>query len=234
MEFVDQDETAAQMFMSGFIDTLGPKNLSARMASTAEEYKQIYKRGITDWSGVRPALRRRLVGTVNRAKHRLNALGYRALADMTWRFACTTGRNSENGWPHTIGDVILMPVKSLENRPDAELLRLVVHEAVHVAQRQDPLGARRVVSSMGFEPASANTRRLVLSLGEARKNPDTDGTLYERNGVVCHPVFKGHVSTLSDVAYLPHKRHKGFEWAHNPEHPYEIMAEMISDQAASA
>nr|WRJ69989.1 hypothetical protein TetV2_00544 [Oceanusvirus sp.] len=229
MDFVDPDEAAQQMYSSGFIDALGRKNLRARAAETREEYKELYKSGLADWYAVPVELRQRLVGITGVAKRRLKEAGYHSLADMEWRYACSVGRKTENGWPHTTGDVIVMPLTALDRRGDEDLIRLVVHEAVHVAQRKDPVGTEGLVRGLGFARATASAERKIASLGESRANPDTDGVLYERDETICHPVFHGNVSNLSDIRYLPDQVHDGLEWVDNPEHPYEIMAELVAD-----
>ena len=232
MDLVDPDEAARQMLESGFIASLGPKNLRARGAESKEQYEYLYRFGLADWLAVPVGLRRRLAEATLVCKRRLRDAGFRALADMRWRYACGVGRKAENGWPHTTGDVIVLPLSALETRGDEDLIRLLAHEAVHVAQRKDPVGAIDLAERLGFRKADENTARRVAALGEARQNPDTDGALYERLGRICQPVFAGAAVTLNQVRYLPDQSHLGLERIANPEHPHEIVAEIIADAIA--
>ncbi|AUF82568.1 hypothetical protein TetV_486 [Tetraselmis virus 1] len=231
MDFVDQDEAAQIMYSSGFIDGLGELNLKARGALSKQEYKRNYKTGLADWLAVPVEDRQRLIGAVTVAKARAGEKGYTSLSKMQWRFGCSTGKKTENGWPHTIGDVIIIPMSALERRTDKELVKLLVHEAVHVAQRKDPEGAEKFITEqLGFSLATDATKKYVRTLGEIRQNPDVNNKLYEKDGVICLPVFYGNVTSLADVKYKPFEQFNDMKWVNNPEHPYEIMAELISNK----
>lgn len=214
---------------------MGPKNLRARGVETRNDYKRAYLSGLHDWGDVPAPIRQRAVRLMRRAKSDCARRGFDALAAMKWRMVLS-GQKAENGWAHTVGDVMVIPAKALEARPDGDLVRLFVHEAVHVAQRRDPRGALALVSDKwGFEPVSDREAERIGALGEARVNPDTDGKIYALGGRVCHPVFEGVPSTLADVRPRPDRYHpKYLGRADNHEHPFEIMAELVAQEVVPA
>lgn len=230
IDLAGPDETARMFNESGLADRMGPKNLRARSVETRDEYRRAYRRGLYDWNDVPPPVRQRAVRLMDEARRRCREAGFDALGGMRWRMTLSMPP-AENGWPHTVGDVMVIPLRALETRADGDLVRLFVHEAVHVAQRKDPEGALElVVGKWGFEPLSPDeTARRVGGLGEARVNPDTDGRVYALQGRVCHPVFHGTPSSLADVRLLPDSHHPRFlRGADNHEHPFEIMAELVA------
>eukprot|EP00873_Tetraselmis_striata_P033883 jgi/Tetstr1/454147/TSEL_041066.t1 len=214
---------------------MGSKNLRARGARTRDEYRRQYFEGLYDWGAVPDEVRQRAVRLAGVARARCRRAGFLALAEMRWRMTLS-GRGAENGWAHTVGDVMVIPLRALESRADGDVVQLFIHEAVHVAQRKDVQGAMRLVTgAWGFVPAAEEDLAAVRSMGESRVNPDTDGIVYELDGRVCHPVFHGTPTTLADIKLRPHAHHPRFLGrADNHEHPFEIMAELVAAEAASA
>ena len=232
VELVGPATAALQLLQAGtpgFLSRMGPKNLRARGAATVEDYVRIYRAGVLDWSEVPHASGRALSVAVE-AKAACRSAGMPGLAGMPWRLACSArGRTVENGYAHTVGDVVVLPLEQIEKLSRRDLISLMIHESVHVAQRMDPERARLTVARMwGFVPASPDTL-LRLRVPEVRANPDTDAEIYERAGVVCQPVFTPDPRSLADIRLMPHQKHAGLEWVHNPEHPFEVMAEYVAD-----
>lgn len=231
IELVSPVETSKIFIQSGLITRMGPKNLRARGVETQDEYREAYRHGLLGWDEVSGPIRQRAVRLMMQAKRRCTRSGFGSLGAMKWRITLS-GRRAENGWAHTVGDVMVIPAKALESRADGDLMRLFVHEAVHVAQRKDPRGALELVSGKwGFAPVSDEDLARVRALGEARVNPDTDGEVYELGGRICHPVFTGIPSTLADVRLKPDTHHPAYlRRADNHEHPFEIMAELVAQE----
>lgn len=229
VELVSPVETSMIFNKSGLVSKMGPKNLKARGVKTKNEYKEAYKNGLLDWNEVSGHIRKRVIRLMLQAKHHCKRSGFDSLGEMKWRVTLS-GRRVENGWAHTVGDVMIIPAQALESRPDGDLMRLFVHEAVHVAQRKDHQGALKLVSGQwGFAPISDKDMLRIRNLGEARVNPDTDGEIYELDGRICHPVFTGTPSTLADVQLKPETHHVAYlKHVKNHEHPFEIMAELVA------
>jgi hypothetical protein len=231
VELVPPDVTHAAFLRAGLTERMGKSNLRARGVRTREEYDRAYMSGLYDWSDVPEVLRKRAVRIMDLARRRCVDAGFVALGEMPWKMTASSS-GAENGWPHTVGDVMVIPMRALETRGDMDLMRLFVHEAVHVAQRKDPDGAWGLIGEKwNFAELSAEEADEIRVLGEERINPDTDGRIYRLEGRVCHPVFRGTPSTLADITLVPHSHHPRFlSSAHNHEHPYEIMAELVADE----
>lgn len=214
---------------SGLVERMGIDNLRARGAETRGDYERLYREGLYEWESVPKPIRQRAVRLIDEARQMCRDAGFLALGGMQWRIVLSD-RRAENGWAHTVGDVMVIPLRALEKRPDGDVMRLLVHEAVHVAQRKDPEGAiGLVVGKWGFDPLRPDEEAAVGRLGESRVNPDTDGRVYSLDGRVCHPVFHGSPSSLADVKLLPDSHHPRFlKTAENHEHPFEIMAELVA------
>lgn len=228
-DLVSPAEAARAFEASGLLRLMGPKNLTARGASSAREYAEQYRRGLIAWESVSEDAKRNAHEAVAEAKRACAAADYRGLARMPWRI-CPSDATVENGYPHTVGDVMIIPLERIR-RGGESLAKLLVHEAVHVAQRRDPEGAYGlVVDKWGFRALSRDETARVTQLGEARVNPDTDGRIYRLGTEICHPVFTEDPESLADIELRPSAGHARFRGAaQNHEHPFEIMAETVAE-----
>lgn len=230
-EFVPPAAVSSIFAGSGLPELMGPKNLKARGVTSAKEYVEKYSLGLVDWQRVSPDAMRRVHSATVRAKRACMNAGYVALSRMRWRF-CLCDASVENGYPHTIGDVIIIPLLKVQRRlSDGDLEKLFVHEAVHVAQRRDPEGAYDlVIGEWGFRELTIEEAERVYGLGEARVNPDTDQKIYRLGSDICHPVFVSDPESLADIELLPSPSHPIFSRSvRNHEHPFEIMAETVAN-----
>ena len=107
-----------------------------------------------------------------------------------WRVAVLEDR-AEGGWPHTHGDVVCLPRKTVRKlltagrRESDEVVETLVHEWVHVVQRARPDLARAVVvDAWGMTPRPlADVVKNSQSVAHrVRSNPDLDGNVYARPG----------------------------------------------------
>jgi hypothetical protein len=231
-DLVSPDEAARAFEASGLLERMGPKNLKARGATSARGYAEQYRRGLIAWESVSEEEKASAREAVAEAKKACAAAEYFGLARMPWRI-CPSDATVENGYPHTVGDVLIIPLERIR-RGGESLAKLLVHEAVHVAQRRDPEGAYGlVVDKWGFRALTRDETSRVAQLGEARVNPDTDGRVYRLGNEICYPVFTNDPESLADIELRPSAGHARFRGvAQNHEHPFEIMAETIADSAA--
>lgn len=102
---------------------------------------------------------------------------YPNLRDIPWTFVKV--RDLENNYPHTIGNMIVLNNFTMA-RPDQDLIKLFIHEKIHVFQRLENLATRQLVTSLHFKSLSPN-ERLGLpqeARDNLRANPDLDGHIY--------------------------------------------------------
>lgn len=200
-----------------FIEKLDEANLRARGVRSHGEYFERYEEFVVEFSSKEKVRIERLVVI---AKHKCRRAGMSHLLDVNWRFAKCDDR-LENGYPHTIGGIIMLPKKVLVY-DDARLIKLLVHEVTHVHQRAYPEFASRQARALGFVPVRTweNHRESL------RANPDTNNMVYSRDGAECNPVLHQDARSLSEVSLKPYRAYPGFARIHNPEHVFEIVAEL--------
>lgn len=207
--------------------TLGWLNLKARNAISVDDYARKYEGGLLHPSEIPEHTRVIIRQAVSESSKRCKQAGLVSLGKMQWNLA-VSGKSCENGWAHTLGDIMIIPEHLFSNGVTESLKRTLVHEAVHVAQRRDPVFADRYSEEeLGFVKESEAAVRRIAGLGEHRFNPDTDGELWSRSGRIVHPILREDCEGLGDVYHVPNKTH-GFAKIKNHEHPYEIMAESLA------
>jgi len=141
---------------------------------------------------------------------------------LPWVFARVTGAYYEGGLPHTRRDAIFLTDGAM-SRSLKELTELVVHERIHVLQRQFPKETRTLLEEIGFKHVGKKSDYLC-----ARANPDIDDNVYShpqmREGkpwVACYT--SDHPTSIQDVT-------NGDEF----EHPFEYMAYTVSRRVGTS
>lgn len=110
-----------------------------------------------------------------------------------WRVAVVDGV-VEGGFPHTVHDVIVLPLAVLGAKTVDDLASLLTHEATHVFQRMRPKRAAAILErDFGFVPAGpSDAVPLTYEIrGTVRLNPDTDALRWastKRGGETLLPV----------------------------------------------
>lgn len=132
-----------------------------------------------------------------------------------WNFGCIRGYLFENGYPHTRGDTLIIPAHYIAELDDDALMRLCIHEKIHVLQRKYPEKTAEMISSGGFR----KVRKCEVADG-IRANPDTDGWIYaDSTGKLLEAKYLAGAVQLNDVSC-----------AQENEHPFEYFAIKISDE----
>ena len=200
-----------------FIEKLNDANLRARGVWSLAEYLERYERLLMDFT---PSEKNRIVHMCDIARSRCRTAGLMHLLDVNWRFA-KCSNHLENGYPHTVGGVIILPEHAMRYGDD-RLVRLIVHEVTHVHQRTYPDFASRQVFSLGFEPVRtwANHRESL------RANPDTNNLIYAMDRVEVNPILHRDARSLTECHLGPCTGYPGLGHVRNPEHPFEIIAEL--------
>lgn len=201
-----------------FIEKLDEANLRARGVRSHGEYFERYEEFVLEFTRTEKSRIHRLALI---AKYKCRRQGMSHLLDVNWWFAKCDDR-LENGYPHTIGGIIVLP-KRVMQYDDSRLIKLMVHEATHVHQRAYPEFAARQVRALGFVPVRTweNHRESL------RANPDTNNMIYANaDGMECNPVLHQDARSLSEVSLKPYRTYPGFTHIQNPEHVFEIIAEL--------
>lgn len=137
------------------------------------------------------------------------------LSTVPWKIAVVSGKEYENGYPHTRGEVIFIPNTLILS---SELEKTLLHEKVHLYQRAYPQEIDTWIRSRGF--ARWKTR---VSEALSRANPDLDAWIY------VDPATQKPMAALynsEEPASISDVKLTNFSF----EHPYEMMAYEIADK----
>ena len=204
-----------------FIEKLDSANLRARGVFSRGEYLEKYEGSLREFT---PLEKKRVARICELSKNRCRRAGLTHLLDVNWKFAKCDDQ-LENGYPHTIGGIVVLPQHTMRYG-DVSLIKLFVHEITHVHQRAYPEFTSLQVKALGFSPV----RKWSAHREYLRANPDTDNIIYARDRTECNPVLHHDAVSLSEVSSCA--PYPGLEHIRNPEHPYEILAEINAQLVA--
>ena len=173
----------------------------------------------TDLKKVRRLLRR---------YERMNSLRYRIVF---LRDTCEI----ENNYPHTHADVIFFPSMYFE-MVDAERVRLLIHEMIHVYQRYFPIPYHKMlIEHFGYEVHSL--RATNPHVDRVRSNPDVNGLLYSSRGKYMLPILHEGAKSIRDVSVRAfdantNEARKSLDGAYgiNEEHVNEVVAYYLENR----
>jgi hypothetical protein len=148
---------------------------------------------------------------------------YTNISSIPWKIAklCC---NTENGFPHTIGDTIFLPENYLETSSHAYQLETLIHEKIHIYQRTFPIYTNLLITKF-WKYSIVQTRDKIEN---ARANPDLNNIVYTRNPLsksYCYSMYTSNPKSLSDSFLTPQCREQKDIY----EHPFEQMAYMIAN-----
>jgi hypothetical protein len=158
--------------------------------------------------------------------------GCKRLHAIPWKFR----RTSVCEFPHTIHDSIILPTSFFHFSFDRQI-EILIHEKIHIWQKTFPQQAEKYVHEvMGYRPIKTLDLAMRYEY-HVRANPDTNDTLYARNGTNAYPlqVFKDSQATSladSEIIVLPHDSNVRYKYEY--EHPFEEMAYVLSKQIFSS
>lgn len=139
------------------------------------------------------------------------------VAQIPWKLALVCDKYEE-GLPHTREDVIFLSPDILK-QTDNELVSTLIHEKVHIFQRQNKEYMDTLVQTLGYRIASsANDPKYILK----RSNPDINDTVYinPENGKEMIFIYKSEKPESIDEVFKDQIM----------EHPYEKMAYDIANK----
>ncbi len=127
-----------------------------------------------------------------------------------WKFALI-GDVYEEGFPHTRTDIIFLSPK-IVNYSDDELIKVLIHESVHIYQRYNNMS--KYLYENGYTVSRRRDSELLI-----RANPDLDEYIYkDKKGNELYYKYKSTMPTgINDI--IPTIN----------EHPFEIMAYKIAE-----
>lgn len=142
----------------------------------------------------------------------------------------------ENGFAHTIRNMICLPLTRYTNLDRDKRTILLVHETVHVFQRMFPFEFNKML----FDEFNMEVHNLSDIHPGARFNPDLNRLLYKDAGIYTVMILNSDATTLADATiheinidnheqksksqYKQLKAHFGKRIRIQEEHPFEALA----------
>ena len=243
--YMNKDETT--MFLEydedKYVSNLSTVDLYARKVLSKEEYIYIIKNSATSFTNndkdiLNKCIERadellRSVKIYNISKE--NNLSYTKnfnfndLANIKWVLSLTSSENSDNnliggyeeGLPHTRKNVIFLSNKIL-NYPEDELIKILIHEKIHIYQRNNEELFKIIVENMGYTEVSNITEISYNTIKHIRSNPDVNRKIYKNQNTGKFMLCLYNSDKPNGINDVDLKDY-------SLEHPYEKIAYEISE-----
>lgn len=162
-----------------YFDDFNALDIAARKCGrTRAECKQQYMSAVIPFSG---AEKRRISGWIRKADRFIMNFD-RAIAlsklfhGVEWKL-CKLRDDVEGGYPHTHGEVIFLPASLLLESDESHIVRTLIHELIHVAQRKNTQIIRMLYTWFwGLTPQELQRSHPLRRA--SRSNPDLDKYVY--------------------------------------------------------
>lgn len=214
------DEQTKNLLLSnedGYYDEFSQADFFARGIKNIEEYLEKIKSCCSNFTDSEKG---KIINAIKNVdsffsnKCKVDWINSEKLISIPWKFGITKDLSYDNGLPHTRLDTILFCSERLKSKSEKDLEALLVHEKIHIYQKNFPEECCKYNDIMGFiKVRKINKNDLI------RANPDTDHYLY-KNRLNQYLIGKYNSDTpenLLDTSYSPFNEQ-------SYEHPYEHMA----------
>ena len=237
VRFLESDEDR-------YVANLSALDLYARKVSSKEEYINIIKGEATHFNKgdklildkctkkADELLRNININTIGSASNieYSKYLNYKDIANIKWVLAITrndNGEKYEDGLPHTRKNIIFLSQDVL-NYSEDEIIKLLIHEKIHIYQRQNDALFKTIIYNMGYveisesptSPASPTVSQDKLKY--VRSNPDVNNKIYKN-------VHTGELMICLYSSDKPKRINDIIIQNYAMEHPYEKIAYEISE-----
>jgi hypothetical protein len=202
-----------------YYKTFSKNDYKTRNINNINEYINLIKESTTDFTDLEKDKLIRCAKKVNIYFDNIKYEwfnGQKANA-ILWKFGCVKGKLYENGLPHTRIDTIILSKEHLE-LDDNKLIKLLIHEKIHVYQKMYPNDVQLYIKLNEFIPIKKREMN-----DNIRANPDLDNWIYkDKESNIYKAEYKKDPKTIRDVIYNPSD-------SQLYEHPYETMAITIEN-----
>ena len=198
---------------SYYFNRMSKYDLLARNVSSIDSYKKLYLDSIIEFTEEEKNI-------LEEQTHKIDQVKFAVLRSIPWKF-CKVKTDIEQGWPHTLANVIVLNSKVFE-QSSMELFKTLVHEKVHVYQRLFPLETHVLITEY-WEFRVLDTLSNTLKI---RNNPDINNFVYGSS--TKKPFYRAYSTenpgSLQDTHLVN---------STTTEHPYELMAHLIPNVLTS-
>jgi hypothetical protein len=201
---------------TSFYNTLYDVDLSVRDLKDINDYQIKIQDSVSEFNDDQ---KNKLVTAIQIANQKISNIhiegfdGEKA-SRMNWNIGCIKGISYENGLPHTVKKTIILPSHLVSSSSLHELVRLLIHEQVHVYQKTYP---KDIDSYLSSNQISKYKKREPSD--RIRANPDIDEWVYQNEKGVYKLQYIDQPRLITDTFSNDQRR----------EHPFEEMAIRISE-----
>ncbi len=201
-----------------YYDTFNDNDLRVRNIENVKDYYEIIKSCCisinNNYINILDKITRIADDKIKKVK--INGFDGIKASKIQWTIGLFTGKNYEYGLPHTRNLIIVIPESIINN--EQVLLRVLIHEKIHVYQKLYQEDANNWIKNNGFKKYKLRSKS-----DNIRANPDIDKYIYKNNkNLIFMSKYNDLPLTINDVTYQPINDYKY-------EHPLEIMAYTLED-----
>jgi hypothetical protein len=222
-EFIIKDK-------DGFLNSLTKYDLKARNSNSKKDYInkiiQSLDKKNNKLLGTTLEYKKELLIKSIKEADKLLEKNYKDIKNIKWNIILMEGDEYENGYPHTRGKYIILNKKYIDDNDIDKLIRVLIHEKIHVFQRNNPTHKiiRDYMKKKGYKKYKLR-EELLREKPLLRTNPDLDEWIYQDmiNNKIMYCLYNNeNPNSITDIQYNQN------EDKHKEEHPYETMAYEIS------
>lgn len=235
--YMSYEETA--LFLENdedkYVANLSPLDLYARKVSSKDEYINIIKSEAIHFNKGDKLILDSCTKKADELLRNINInnistesnldyskyLNYKDIANIKWVLAITKSDNGgkyENGLPHTRKHIIFLSQDVL-NYSEDEIIRLLIHEKIHIYQRYNEALFKTIIYNMGYADSHDIPRE---KLKYVRSNPDVNNKIYKNKNT-------GELMICLYRSDKPQNINDIVTQNYSMEHPYEKIAYEISE-----
>jgi hypothetical protein len=235
--YMSYEETA--LFLENdedkYVANLSPLDLYARKVSSKDEYINIIKNEAIHFNKGDKLILDSCTKKADELLRNINInnistesnldyskyLNYKDIANIKWVLAITKSDNGgkyENGLPHTRKHIIFLSQDVL-NYSEDEIIRLLIHEKIHIYQRYNEALFKTIIYNMGYTDSHDIPQE---KLKYVRSNPDVNNKIYKNKNT-------GELMICLYRSDKPQNINDIVTQNYSMEHPYEKIAYEISE-----
>lgn len=235
--YMSYEETA--LFLENdedkYVANLSPLDLYARKVSSKDEYINIIKSEAIHFNKGDKLILDSCTKKADELLRNINInnistesnldyskyLNYKDIANIKWVLAITKSDNGgkyENGLPHTRKHIIFLSQDVL-NYSEDEIIRLLIHEKIHIYQRYNEALFKTIIYNMGYTDSHDIPQE---KLKYVRSNPDVNNKIYKNKNT-------GELMICLYRSDKPQNINDIVTQNYSMEHPYEKIAYEISE-----
>lgn len=225
--FPDKDYVQKILNQTDYFKNLTQADLIARHhKGTSKTYKQLYLNSIAPFTGIEMTHLTRVINRLNNEFYKIQ-----------WKLVKIKD-NVENGFPHTFGDIIVLPEHTIYRN---DIDKILLHEKFHVYQRlYEKEYEEKYLYSLGYKKIDCNNIKII----NQRSNPDIKNcyayTKSGKNDIITYAQYNStNPKDLNDIhiEYI-HIFANNTEKNSDPildnkilssEHPNELTAKLYAD-----